>query len=55
MLKIVDEGVLSRELERGAYMPVITPLPDSTLIACQHVGHGLGVRDNHIRGAPLRR
>ncbi len=29
-------------------MPVITPLPDGTFIACQHVGEGLGTPDNHI-------
>ena len=29
-------------------MPVITPLTDGSLIACQHVGEGLGTPDNHI-------
>ena len=29
-------------------MPVITPLPDGTFIASQHVGQGLGSPDNHI-------
>ena len=28
MLKIVDQGIISREPGRGAYMPVITPLAD---------------------------
>ena len=48
MLEIVDEGIISREPGRGAYMPVITPLPDGTLIACQHVGAALASEDNHI-------
>ena len=48
MLDIVDSGIISRQEGRGAYMPVITPLPDGTLIACQHVGSGLGSPDNHI-------
>ena len=29
-------------------MPVITPLPNGTFIACQHVGASLGSPDNHI-------
>ena len=48
MLEIVDEGIISRKPGRGAYMPVITPLPDGTLIACQHAGAALGSEDNHI-------
>lgn len=48
MLEIVDQGILSREAGRGAYMPFITPLADGTFIACQHVGQGLGSPDNHI-------
>ena len=48
MLEIVDEGIISREPGRGAYMPIITPLPDGTLIACQHVGSDLGAADNYI-------
>lgn len=48
MLKIIDEGILSRAEGRGAYMPVITPLSDGTLIACQHVGRSLDSADNHI-------
>ena len=48
MLKIIDNGVISHQKERGAYMPVITPLADGSLIACQHVGQGLGTPDNHI-------
>ena len=48
MLKIVDQGIISRVAGRGAYMPVITPLPDGTFIASQHVGKELGSPDNHI-------
>ncbi|MCZ6678612.1 MAG: sialidase family protein, partial [Candidatus Poribacteria bacterium] len=48
MLKIIDEGIISREPSRGAYMPTITPLPDGTFIACQHVGQALDSSDNHI-------
>ena len=48
MLKIIDNGIISHQSERGAYMPVITPLADGSLIACQHVGQGLGTPDNHI-------
>ena len=48
MLKIIDQGIISHQPERGAYMPVITPLPDGTFIACQHVGASLGSADNHI-------
>jgi len=47
-LKIIDEGVISHEPGRGAYMPVITLLPDGTFLACQHVGSKLGSPDNHI-------
>ena len=47
-MKIIDEGVLSLEPGRGAYMPVITPLSDGSFIACQHVGSGLGTSDNQI-------
>ena len=48
MLKVVDGGILSRQPGRGAFMPAITPLSDESLIACQHVGEGLGTADNHI-------
>ena len=48
MLKITDQGIISRQEGRGAYMPVVTPLPDCTFIACQHVGAELGSDDNHI-------
>ena len=48
MLKIIEAGIISREPGRGAYMPVITPLPDGTLISCQHVGAALASEDNHI-------
>jgi len=48
MLAIVDQGILSHDPARGAYMPTITPLPDGSFIACQHVGSSLGAPDNHI-------
>ena len=48
MLEITDQGTISHRPDRGAYMPRITPLPDGTSIACQHVGAGLGTPDNHI-------
>ena len=48
MLEIVGTGIISREPGRGAYMPVVTPLPNGMLIASQHVGRGLGSPDNHI-------
>ena len=48
MLEIIDEGILSRDPGRGAYMPSITELGDGSLIACQHVGSELGAPDNHI-------
>lgn len=48
MLKISDQGIISRIKGRGAYMPVITPLGDGTFVATQHVGAGLGSPDNHI-------
>ena len=47
-LKVIDEGILSREPGRGAYMPWITPLSGGTFIASQHVGEALGSPDNHI-------
>ena len=48
MLKIVDQGIISRDKRQGAYMPSITLLSDGTFIACQHVGKALGSPDNHI-------
>ena len=48
MLQVVDQGTLSYEEGRGAYMPSITQLRDGPLIACQHVGRGLGSSDNHL-------
>ena len=48
MLHIVDEGIISHNPDRGAYMPVVTPLPDGNFIACQHVGESLGSADNYI-------
>ena len=48
MLKIIDQGLISHQPGRGAYMPVITPLPDGSFIATQHVGASLGTADNHI-------
>ena len=55
MLKIIDNGIISHQKERGAYMPVITPLTDGSFIACQHVGEGLGTPDNHIEDPPFNR
>ena len=48
MLKIIDTGIISREAGRGAFMPVITLLPNGSWIASQHVGEELGSPDNHI-------
>jgi hypothetical protein len=48
MLAIADQGILSHNSSRGAYMPTITPLPDGSFIACQHVGSSLGAPDNYI-------
>ena len=48
MLRIIDQGILSREPGRGAYMPSITQLSDGALIACQHVGRELASADNDI-------
>ncbi len=47
-LQIVDQGLLSHETGRGAFMPSITRLADGGLLACQHVGQGLASADNHI-------
>ena len=47
-LRVVDQGLLSYQLGRGAYMPTITPLLEGTFIAVQHVGEGLGSPDNYI-------
>ena len=48
MLSIVDKGVLDHQPGRGAYMPVITPLPDGSWVACQHVGATLSAGDCYI-------
>ncbi len=48
MPEIVEQGIISSEAGRGAYMPWITPLSDGTFIATQHVGAKLGSNDNHI-------
>ena len=48
MLKIIDQGIVSKGAARGAYMPSITQLADGSLIACQHIGAGLGTPDNRI-------
>ena len=48
MLTIIDQGIISHRPDIGAYMPVITPLPNGTFIASQHVGQELGSPDNHI-------
>jgi hypothetical protein len=48
MLRIIEEGIISHQRGRGAYMPSITVLPDGTFLACQHVGSDLCAPDNHI-------
>ena len=48
MLTIIDQGMISHRPGTGAYMPVITPLPDGTFIASQHAGEELGSPDNYI-------
>src|SRR3990172_4036615 len=48
MLEILEQGILSREPGRGAYMPVMASLSDGSLIACPHVGRELGSADNRI-------
>ena len=48
MLRIIDQGLLSREPGRGAYMPSISQLSDGSLIACQHIGQELASADNDI-------
>lgn len=47
-LRIVDQGILSHDTSRGAFMPSMTPLSDGTWIACQHVGKELASADNRI-------
>jgi len=48
MFRIVDQGTLDGAEQRGAYMPVITPLADGSFIACQHVGSSLDANDCYI-------
>ncbi len=48
MLQIVDQGILSHQSGRGAFMPFITLLADGSFIAAQHIGTGLGAPDNDI-------
>jgi len=48
MLRIIDQGILSREPGRGAFMPSITQLSDGSLIASQHIGQELASADNDI-------
>jgi len=47
-MRIVEQGQLSHDAARGAYMPSITRLADGSLIACQHVGSELASPDNRI-------
>lgn len=47
-MEIAEQGILSHQPGRGAYMPVVTPLSDGSFIASQHVGSQLGSPDNHI-------
>ena len=49
MVKIIDQGILSRVAGRGAYHPWITPLSDGTLIASQSVGTSLASTDKSIQ------
>jgi len=46
MLKIVGQGIISRQPDRGAFMPLVTPRADGALMVCQHVGSELGSADN---------
>ena len=48
MLRIIDQGILSRVPGRGAYHPWITPLSDGTFIASQSVGPDLASTDKLI-------
>ncbi len=48
MVEIAEEGILDRAPGRGAYMPWITPLPNGSFIASQHVGTALGANDCRI-------
>jgi predicted neuraminidase len=48
VMRIVEQGFLSHDAARGAYMPSITRLADGSLIACQHVGSELASPDNRI-------
>ena len=48
MLRIIDQGILSRVPGRGAYHPWITPLSDGTFIGSQSVGPDLASTDKLI-------
>ena len=48
MLQILEQGVISRDSNRAAFMPVITPLSSGEWLACQHVGTALASPDNDI-------
>jgi hypothetical protein len=45
---IVEQGMLSHDPSRGAYMPSITRLAAGGYVACQHVGTQLAAADNRI-------
>ena len=47
-LKLIDQGIISHEPGRGAYMPGILVLPDGTFLGWQHVGSGLAAVDSRI-------
>lgn len=47
-MQIIEQGVLSRQPGRGAYMPAITPISDGLFLASLHVGSGLSSPDNRI-------
>lgn len=49
MLRIVEEGSLSHDFHRGAYMPSISRRAEGGYIACQHVGSQLASADNRIQ------
>ncbi|HUG89337.1 MAG TPA: hypothetical protein VML55_00790, partial [Planctomycetaceae bacterium] len=47
-MRVIDQGILSHDPRRGAFMPSIAQLGDGSLIAVQHVGSGLAAPDNRI-------
>lgn len=47
-ISLVDQGQISHDAGRGAYMPSITEADDDQWVAVQHAGSQLGSADNHI-------